>query len=609
MSLKERELIADLKKLFSLLNKKNKLWLLFLLLMMVASSIVQALTISVIPLIVSLLQKSDVTESVKLFSSIQEELGLNISFDLIETASLFIFLYLFSLFFSFFMTFIESKTTKDFVSQISKRLFAAYLKAPYVFHLKQNSAKIIRNVDLEVKRCTTAYMGFLRLVMNSLLLISMSILLVIYEPYVSSFVIFMNLFVGGLFIYLTRKIARKWGRRVQKQQGRVITIINHALGGLRETKVFGKEKSFYDMFASSITKLLNVQFYNTVINAVLQPSLKMLGLISALLICYFLYVEGRSTEYIVATLSLFGGALSRIIPAITGCAQALKQLYFRSIAARIIADDISSITGSSAYKTIEFDDRKQESNVFSDSIEFKNITFTYPEEKKESLSNISFSIRKNKMIGIVGTTGSGKSTLIDLLLGIIKPDSGHIIYDGKSIHENISSWQSLLGFVSQSSYILDDTVKANIAFGVKPDEIDIERLKLAAEKAHVIDVINQLPKQFDTKLGEHGTRLSGGERQRVALARALYLEPKVLIVDEGTSALDMKTEKIIIDNLNELRASHTIVMVAHRISTVIDCDCIFVLKKGIMQEYGTYNELLASSQDFKEIVHGNELSI
>ena len=596
-----KELILDLKKLFSLLNKRNKNWLIFLFVVMFFSSIIQTITISVIPLFVSLLQDSVAIENIKLFKLVEEFINIDIYLDLKETAILFVSLYLLSLLVSFFMTYIESKTTRDFVSQISTRLYSSYLVAPYEFHLKNNSAKIIRNVDQEVKRCTTAYLGFVRLIMNVLLLISMSTLLLYYEPFVSSIVITLNLLLGGLFIVFTRKLARKWGRKVQKQQGRMLTIINHSLGGLKDTKVLGKEKQFYSLFTASINKLLGVQFYNTLINATLQPALKIIGLFSAIMVCYFLYLDGRSVESIISTLSLFGGALSRIIPAVSGCAQALKQLYFRSIAARVISDDIRKIRGEDYTKEFSFSERRTEKMAFDDKILIDNVSYSYPNETKKAIEFLSLEIKKYQMVGIVGRTGSGKSTLIDLLLGILKPDSGSINIDNKNIFGRLSDWQNIIGFVSQSTFILDDSVLANIAFGIPPEKVDLKMLEDVATKAHVLDVINNLPQGFNTKLGEHGVRLSGGERQRIALARALYTKPKILIVDEGTSSLDTKTEKIIIDNLNELRDEYTIIMVAHRISTVVDCDEIFLIKDGAVESSGTYQELLDISEEFRSL--------
>jgi ATP-binding cassette subfamily C protein len=303
-------------------------------------------------------------------------------------------------------------------------------------------------------------------------------------------------------------------------------------------------------------------------------------------------------------LALFALSIRRLLPAVNNIVSQYSSLRYNAYSVNPIYEDLINLE---KYQNLKQDDdndkdnNKSKKSFLKEKIAIKNLDFKYQKHQDLILRDISFSITQGQAIALVGSTGSGKTTLADLILGLLKPSSGKIEVDDKDIYTNISAWQKNIGYIPQFIYLSDDSIKNNIAFGLEEDEIDDDKLKKAIEVSQLTEFIGQLPEKENTKIGERGIRLSGGQRQRIGIARALYDNPEVLVMDEATSSLDNITEKFIIEAIEKLKKNRTIIIIAHRLSTVKNCDQLYILKQGQIIEQGTYNELIVKNKEFKDM--------
>lgn len=596
-------IIKDTLNIFSIISGKDKALLFTYLAFMIIASAIQTISVALVPTIVEILQNPDHIESIKIIIFIRNYLNYGGQLNVWVIIIILVILYLLSTICDFIVTLLEARSLRDLASDLGVRLFNTYLRAPYSYHITHNSAQIIRNLNQEVIRATNSFLGFMRFLMNGITLTFMAVLLLLYEPKISAIVILFSLFIGLGFVLFTRGHTTKWGKKVQSEQGKVIKIIKHAMGGIKNIKVSGSEPEYLTVYSKTIWNLMDVQRKNRIINAILPPFMKISGVIFVLLIIYLLKLRGDNISDVVPILALFGAALTRIMPSVSGAMQALKQIYFLNPSANLIYSEIK-LFDIDKEKTVEkLSEKNRLPDRFESNIVIDNVSYSYPNTSALALKNINLDINKGDMIGIVGQTGAGKSTLIDILLGLLDVKAGVITIDGINIYNDLQKWRKKIGFVPQSIYILDDTVRANVAFGIKRVDVNDDRIWNVLEKTRLDSVIKGLPKGLDTKLGEDGIRLSGGERQRLGLSRALYHNPEILILDEGTSALDNKTESEIIKNIHDMKKEHTIIIVAHRLSSVRNCDCVYMFKHGTIVAHGTYDELIKSNVEFKLMVN------
>jgi len=310
-------------------------------------------------------------------------------------------------------------------------------------------------------------------------------------------------------------------------------------------------------------------------------------------------LQDRPISSIVPIIAMFGVAIVRLIPAINQVTQLLTDLQFNIASVNPVYDDLTLLKEST--QAFRSDRRKKQKLELKKSIVIKNLHYQYPKSTEQALNGVNLEILYGNSVALVGSSGSGKTTLADSLLGLLVPQKGAILVDGVSISESISGWQQNIGYIPQFIYLSDDTLKRNIAFGLPDDKIDNEKILKAVELAQLSDLIEHLPQGIETVIGERGTRLSGGQRQRVGIARALYHEPQVLVMDEATSALDNITEHQIIGAIEALKGERTVIMIAHRLTTVMNCNVLFFMENGKIVDKGTYQELLIKNADFREM--------
>jgi ATP-binding cassette subfamily C protein len=496
----------------------------------------------------------------------------------------------------------QVKLPHDAYVRVSTALLRYYLETTYAFHFDRNSAEVVRNmmesVDIVFR---TVLINALTLGSEIMVVVAMLAILVAVSP---SHAIIVSGSVAVLtwgMLRLTHRRMASWGAVVQSQHMQLIKVLNQGLGAIKEVKVLNREGYFVEQYRKLRDRQSQVmRYFESFQNLplfVLEVALTFA--LGGLIILLSLHERDQAST--IPLLGLYAYSGFRLMPALARIAAKLQRLSFGAAAVNEVYADYSALQRDIAAVPINLAPLP-----FGREIRIDNVVYTYPKAPRPALNGVSLTIPRGTSVGIVGASGGGKSTLIDILLGLLIPDSGQVLVDGKPVLSSLRAWQRNLGYVPQSHYLLDDTLRRNIAFGVADGEIDEAAVMEALRMAQLIDLVATLPQGLDTQIGERGIRLSGGQRQRIVIARALYRQPQVLVFDEATSELDNLTEVEIASEIEELSGQKTIVIIAHRMTTVRNCDFIVFLVAGRVVDTGTYEELLARNSDFRRVVSAHE---
>jgi ABC-type multidrug transport system fused ATPase/permease subunit len=494
----------------------------------------------------------------------------------------FVTFFLLKTFFLSFLLWKQSGFTQSLSRNISTRLFRGYLFQPYTFFLDKNSGILMKNIIAEVGSFTGYVQALMFLQTELSVLAGIVVTLLFLEPVAAVIVL---CFVGGISYLLfsfSKKRISGWGRDRQVYDGLRSKDLLQGINGVTELKLFHKEDHFTGRYDKS-----NQLFYDTQrsIQFMLQaqrPWLELVVIVSVAILSFVVISGGRSVNGILPSLSLFLFAALRLMPSANRILSNLQTMRFTRPGVELVYNEFSSFGVANAVLPGKSKTIKQ----LKDSIRFEDISFTYPFSENVSLRKISITIRAGSVVGIVGPSGSGKTTLMNILTGLLQPGSGRLLVDDVDMTGDIRSLQPFIGYVPQNIFLIDDTLRRNIAFGIPDEEIDSERLAAVMAAAQLQTYSEGLPDGIDTVVGERGSKLSGGQRQRVGIARALYPDPAILILDEGTSSLDDETEKYIMDAVAGLKGKLTIILVAHRSSTVQFCDAVFTMQDGAIISAG-----------------------
>jgi ATP-binding cassette, subfamily B, bacterial PglK len=480
------------------------------------------------------------------------------------------------------------------VRQLSRRLLAAYLAAPYAFHFRHNSAGLIHRVTDAVHSVFRGVLGSLvNVACEALVVAGIVAILALTAPGVTLVAVVV---VGGLLLLpllLSRHATARWGRAVARLDGETLQTLQQSLGGVKEVKLTGRESFFLAQFDERVAGAARLRSRYTTVAATLRIGVETTFVCGLLAVSLLLTL--RSGTAALPLLGLYAYAGFRVIPSANRIMMYVSELRYSRAWIHDLRDDLAALPAPAPAT------EPGEPIRFTRAVALERVSYTYADadEADRVLADVDLTIARGESIGIVGPSGAGKSTLVDLLLGLLTPTAGRITVDGRDIAGALRSWQRHIGYVAQEPFVLDDTIRRNVAFGVSDAEIDDRRVTAALTLTQLGDFVAGLPRGLDTLLGERGARLSGGQRQRVAIARALYHEPEVLVFDEATSALDTPTERELIAALEALRGVKTLVIIAHRLTTVRRCDRLAVLRDGRLAAVGSYDELLARDAGFR----------
>jgi ATP-binding cassette subfamily C protein len=591
-----------LKKIFFLFPYKDRVKLFILFLMMILASFFEVLGIGMIPAFVVAIAEPDRILQLQYIGPFLESIDITDSQSLaFFGAIILISVYLTKNLYLTFFRFYKVKYVANLRVYLQNRVFKAYMAAPYTFFLNRNSAELLRNVNSEVGKVVNGtIMPLLAIMLDALMFVLIIGGLLYLEPLITVITLFMMGGGGYLFLRVTRDKSRDSGRIARDASGDMNRVILQAIGSFKDARVLNRETLFLKQYNTFAETNIRASIYQSIIKHLPKPIMEILMVSGILTITLIMVFEGRSFTEIIPILTLFGVAAVKLMPIFNGVINQISTITYSAYSVENIVDDLELLENE--YKDFRKMILSDATRLkFDHQIELDSVSFKYPNADEYAIKNISLTIPKGKVIAFVGPSGAGKTTLVDVILGLLTPESGCIKADGVDISQNTRGWMKNIGYIQQSNYLMDERIFRNIAFGVPDHEVDYEKLRKAIRAAQLEGLINRLPLGLRTSTGERGVRLSGGQQQRISIARALYNNPQILLMDEATSALDNITEKYVIEAIERLRGDRTIIMIAHRLTTVRNCDTIYMIDEGEIVSQGTYDELLESSEEFRKM--------
>jgi len=478
-------------------------------------------------------------------------------------------------------------TQRRFIYQTSGRLtqaaFETYLRQPYAYHLERNSATLIRNVENARSIIGGGLDPALVLLTDGLVATGLFVMLLVVEPLGTLCVLVLFIVAGLGFQLSTRKRIAQWGKARKFHAGKVLQHLQQGLSGAKEIKMLGRERKFLDDHEAHLKVSLDVDRRYVMLQSLPRLFFEAVAVVGLAVLVIIMVSSGDEIKDILPTLGLFAATAFRVMPSIGRVIASVQTIGYNKAFMKTVYSD----------SLLPRDVSQSESShlSFKREIEVRNVSFKYASAHRPSLSGVNIKIGKGEAVGIIGASGAGKSTLVDVLLGLLSPEIGEILVDGVDIQNNLRSWQDHIGYVPQTIYLVDDTLARNVAFGLPDDLVDHEAVARSIKAAQLDEFVATLPDGINTIVGERGVRLSGGQRQRIGIARALYNDPEILVLDEATSSLDTETEQGVMDAVKELLGTKTIVIIAHRTTTVSYCTKVYKMDKAQIVGSGLPSEM------------------
>ena len=570
-------------KIYSILSQKERRQLPLLFFEILLGAILETVGISaIIPIVKILIDPSILEESETLTKLYLWSKCGNINSFVVMLLFALVIYYLMKNSFLFLMYYHQYRFINKGQMILTDRLFTSYFSQEYSYFTRRNIADIQRNVAADVGRCYQTILSFISVFTQSSMAAALICYLLIKDFITTVIVLGMIAVFMLVFMKLTHNMLLVFGQESRTNGSRVIQWVNQSIIGIKEVKLFNREQYFKKKINDYYKKSSVAETKTNVISTLPNLFMETICIVSIIMACIVRIKQGGDLSGFISTLLAFALAAIRLIPNVGGISSKLNMITFNKASIDGIykeLNDLNTINGGAQYIEIDASDTKM---PFTDCIHVDNVSFRYSDSESNVLTNITMDIHKGESVAFVGTSGAGKTTLADLILGILKPTSGGIIVDGVSIEEDIHGWYNQIGYIPQSIYLIDDSIRNNVAFGVDPSEIDDDRVWLALKKAQLDSFVKGLPQGLDSNLGDRGVRCSGGQRQRIGIARALYNDPEFLILDEATSALDNDTEKAIMDAIDDLKGEKTLLIIAHRLSTIKNCDSVYRIENHVL---------------------------
>jgi ATP-binding cassette, subfamily B, bacterial PglK len=591
-------MIEFIKKIYSLLSIKERKQFFLLVFVVILVGLIEVAGIASIMPFMAVVANPEVVESNRYLYWAYQFLGFTSTND-----------FLVFLGFLVFLTLLVSNTIKTFalyfelnfihfrLYSLSRRLLFGYLSQPYVYFLNRNTAVLGKNILQEVSKFTHEVLRpFAQIFSRIVSVLLICSLLFFIDPVLAIIIILILGCAYSLLYSLTQKKMKLVGHERFEANEQRSRLAGEAFGGIKDLKVLGRERFFIDLFSIHARRAESKMVIHGLISSLPSYIMEVLAFGGILIIVLYFLMIRQDFAQVLPVMALYAFAGYRLLPALQGIFTAANLLRFNLPVLDTLHRDLIGLPALS--------DLSQDKNITAlplrGSLQLESVTFTYPGAELPVVQELNLTIQKNMSIGLVGGTGSGKTTTVDIFLGLLIPQHGSLMVDGIPLgSDDLHRWHRNIGYVPQTIFLSDDSLVSNIAFGVPPEEIDMKAVESAARVANIHDfVVNELPSGYETKVGERGVRLSGGQRQRIGIARALYHNPEVLIMDEATSALDGVTEDAVMQAIRKLSGEKTLITIAHRLTTLKDCDLIYIMENGKIVESGVYSELSVSSRRF-----------
>ena len=568
------------KKLRYVFDRKDKIKLVGLAILMVIGSVLELLAVAVFnPFIEVLMQTSSIEDDsfLKLFFT---HIHLNgIEQYLVVLSALIAVIYLVkNIYLSFLQNVILSfsYTTR---MNLATRLLTTYMNEPYTFHLSKNIAEMQRCLQSDTSQFMSLINSCLQLTVEMVTCLALAAYLFHTSHSITVVIGVLLLLCIGLFFMISKKVSSRLGRQNENYNAKLFQWINQSLGGIKELKILQREEYFIDSYKTNYKKLIWGARVNELIAALpkyIVETVAMVGLVFAIII-KLLFGHG-ALETFIPQIAVFAVAAFRLLPSVGRVNAYINSIMYNKASLDMIYDDLKEID-SEPVQEIEWQEKK-EKWIFTKGVTVEHVSYHYPDSDVEVLHDISLEIPKGKTVALIGPSGAGKTTLADIILGLLPPVSGVVRMDQHNVYENLRSWREKLGYIPQSIYLSDDTIRNNVAFGIYEAQIDDNAIWKALEKAQLKEFVQGLENGLDTYVGDRGVRLSGGQRQRIGIARALYHDLEILVLDEATSALDSSTEQAVMESIESLQGLKTMIIIAHRLTTIKNADLVYEVSGG-----------------------------
>ena len=577
--------VETVKIVWKLFTNSDRAAFIRIVVMVIVGMFLETISLGIVVPIIGILTQDDYQQKypfiVDIFGNLSRE-------ELISAVMVaMVLIYVVRSLFLFWSLWIQKGFSASVSGRLSQSLFSIYLRQPYMFHLQRNSSTLMRNAKNATSVVTCGVDPFLVLLTDGLVAIAMFALLIAVEPVGTLAVLLVFGLSTFVFQRTTRRRIDNWGYQVDYHETKILQHLQEGFGGAKDVKVLGRENEFLSQHEKHLGESIRINRIYNVILTLPRSFMEIITIVGLCLLVVSMVVRGRELADIVPILGLFAAAAFRVMPSINRLLMATQTLIFnRSIIASVYKDFLLDSPDSLSLKS---------ETKFATQLELTDVSFKYPTAATASLQNVSLVVKRGEAVGFVGPSGAGKSTLVDVILGLFAPTSGVVKVDGQDVQQNLRNWQNQIGYVPQAIYLTDDTLRRNVAFGLNDENIDDNLVRNAIRLAQLEEFVATLPEKLETVVGERGVRLSGGQRQRIGIARALYHNPSVLVLDEATSSLDTPTEHGVMQAVQALQGSKTVLIVAHRLSTVEYCDRLYKIENARITEEGTFHEVVQRS--------------
>ena len=572
------------EKLRYIFDHKQKLRLIWILLLVVIGSFIELLGVSVFLPFVQILIDPGSVETNEMLSFLYNRIGFtDLRSFLAFIALVIIMVYLFKNIYLMLEQNAILKFSYQTRMNLATRLLGTYMSEPYSFHLNKNIADLTGAIQYDANQFMLLVNASLQLLAELAVILCLGLYLFHTSHSITLVIMGLLAVCFLIFFVISKKVSQRLGKQNEAYNAQLYQWINQSLGGIKEVKVLNREGFFVNSYKSVYKKLIKGAKNNELIAAVpkyIIETICMVGMLLAVIIK--MYWGQNNIEVFAVQLSAFAVAAFRLMPSAGKVSAYINSIMYGKPSLDLIYNDLKSIEGC---QVANFDEKKNDEKMrFNDEIVINDLCFKYSDSNTNVLNNINISVKKGQTVAIIGSSGAGKTTLADIILGLHVPTSGRILVDGQDISNNMDSYHHMLGYIPQTIYLSDDSIRNNIAFGIREEEIDDSAVAEAMKKAQIYDFVMGLDKKADTFAGDRGVRLSGGQRQRIGIARALYDDPEVLVLDEATSALDNETESAVMEAIDSLHGQKTMIIIAHRLTTIRKADVIYRIENGTATE-------------------------
>jgi ABC-type multidrug transport system fused ATPase/permease subunit len=578
--------MSTARKILGLLTVGERRAAVVILGLMLVGTLLETLSIGAVMPAIALFMQGNIGDRYPRLRPILDALGNPSQGRLLVLGMLFLVgIYLVKVLYLGFLAWRQGKFAYGVQAHLSQRIFTTYLRQPYTFHLKRNSAELIRNTISETGGIAAALIEVMNLITECLVSTGIAALLMVVEPLGAIIVIVVLGTTASGFSRFTRSRIARWGKARQYHDGLRIQHLQQGLGGAKDVKLLGRERDFLNRYETHNKLSAQSARLQMTMQQLPRLWLELLAVSGMATLVLTMLAQGRDMTQIISAMGLFAAASYRLMPSMNRVLGAIQSIRYAGPMFSVLNEELKLSAPEPPARTGSAEGIQRE-------IRLESVTYTYPGAHVPAVRNLSINIQKAETVGFVGTSGAGKSTLVDVILGLLEPEAGRVVVDGHDIRENMRRWQDQIGYVPQSIYLTDDTLFRNVAFGLPDEQIDEGAVVRAIKAAQLQDFVAELPQGLQTVIGERGVRLSGGQRQRIGIARALYHDPAVLVLDEATSALDTTTERGVLSAVIALHGAKTVLIVAHRLSTVEHCDRIYRLDHGSVVAEGVASSML-----------------